>query len=136
MTDPTEHIGWRKLERAKKAKAKALRGMKYVGPTTGSPFSKAIQSRAASNRAYGAGSRSLKNRKPRWLTRDHNDQIKAICLKADLLTLETGVLHHVDHIVPLQGETVSGLHVPWNLRAIKYSDNLSKGNRHWPDMWE
>jgi 5-methylcytosine-specific restriction endonuclease McrA len=45
------------------------------------------------------------------------------------LTKTTGVKHEVDHIVPLRGENVSGLHVQNNLQVLSRTDNRIKANR-------
>ena len=63
------------------------------------------------------------NATPSWLTDEHQEAILAVYNKA------ADKDYHVDHIVPLQGETVCGLHVPWNLQILPPSVNCSKGNR-------
>ena len=68
----------------------------------------------------------LKRATPRWA--DLN-AIAALYAEAKRLTKETGVPHSVDHEIPLKGETVCGLHVPWNLRVITQEENLVKSNK-------
>lgn len=66
---------------------------------------------------------------PSWLSEKDQDQIKRIYSACANVTKRTGKPHHVDHVVPLQGENVCGLHVPWNLSIIPASMNLSKSNK-------
>ena len=50
-----------------------------------------------------------------------------------MFTKYCGQDYHVDHRIPLQGELVSGLHVPSNLQVITAEENQKKGNRYVPE---
>ena len=67
-------------------------------------------------------------RTPKWLTSEDIWVIKEIYRLARLRTQMFGVAWEVDHIVPLQGKIVSGLHEPGNLQVIPATKNRSKGN--------
>jgi hypothetical protein len=62
------------------------------------------------------------------------DAIEAMYAEARRMTLITGELHVVDHIVPLRGKIVSGFHWHGNMRVIHWRENASKGAMVWPDM--
>lgn len=72
-------------------------------------------------------------RTPPWLTKDQVEEISAFYLTAEFMSNATCTPHHVDHIVPLQGRNVSGLHVPWNLQVLTAEENLRKGNSFDPE---
>ena len=67
-------------------------------------------------------------RTPEWLNQGHLLEINSVYNYCSALR-RIGLEFHVDHIVPLQGKDVCGLHVPWNLQVIPAKDNLTKGNR-------
>ncbi len=49
---------------------------------------------------------------------------------AKVLEKLTGEKYHVDHVIPLQGKNVSGLHIPANLQILTATANMKKGNKY------
>jgi hypothetical protein len=66
---------------------------------------------------------------PHWLTEDDFWMIEQAYELAQLRTKMLGIKFHVDHILPIMGKTVCGLHVPSNLQVIPALQNYSKGNK-------
>lgn len=80
------------------------------------------------NAARTAKRRAIKRlATPKWLTKEDWDKITDFYTESARLTRETGIRHTVDHIIPIQGEFVVGLHVPWNLQILTDEENTSKG---------
>lgn len=78
--------------------------------------------------AYEGKRRAMQlQRTPKW--DPHAHLIVAKYQLAAMLSKASGTPHHVDHIIPLQGRKVSGLHVFSNLRVIPGSDNVKKSNK-------
>jgi hypothetical protein len=78
--------------------------------------------RAEKSAEWAAWRADRSQRTPAWADQD---KIRAFYRLAAAFS-KLYVPHHVDHIIPLNGKTVSGLHVPLNLRVIPATDNLHK----------
>lgn len=129
-----------KASRKKVREARKLHGdarREYDRERYQDPKRKAWQKRQA--KAWGKANRGKRNRiiaarrwwvkraTPAWLNADHMESIKAIY--AEAASYGVGIMH-VDHIVPIRGESVCGLHVPWNLQILPSAENVAKGNRY------
>jgi hypothetical protein len=96
------------------------------------PTCKGCEQRRAT---WGAESKGKRQAATAWrrerimrATSQPSDEIERIYAKAARMTMETGITHHVDHIVPLKSVLVCGLHAPANLQILRDTDNASKGN--------
>ena len=65
---------------------------------------------------------------PKWLDKNALKDIESFYICSQMFSMYTGQKYHVDHIIPLQGKLVSGLHVPNNLQVIPAKENLTKSN--------
>lgn len=98
--------------------------VKEMNRKAGAKWSK--ENAAARNAITQARRTAKLQRNVAWANKE---LIRSFYEEAIRLSRETGVPHEVDHIYPLQGETVSGLHVETNLQVIPKSANRSKGAR-------
>ena len=86
-----------------------------------------VNAKIARRKAY------IKRATPSW---SDSEIIENIYKEASRISQETGILQHVDHVIPLRSRTVCGLHCPDNLQIIPASENVRKKNIYWPDMPE
>jgi len=88
----------------------------------------AINNKGIINAAVAKREAAKKQRTPKWLSSIDLWMIQEIYTLASLRSKCTGISWHVDHIIPLQGENVSGLHIPANLQVIPAIENIKKSN--------
>jgi hypothetical protein len=67
---------------------------------------------------------------PKWLSLEQKAEIRKIYIDAMTVSRVTKTPYVVDHIIPLRGQDVCGLHVPWNLQIMSREENLKKSNKH------
>lgn len=92
-------------------------------------YKKTSRGRVVSAAADAKRHASKMQRTPAWLTPDDLWMMEQAYELAALRTKIFGFAWHVDHVIPLQGKTVSGLHVPTNLQVISGAENVSKANK-------
>ncbi len=63
------------------------------------------------------------NRMPLWADEDAINEVFKTC---------SGDGFHIDHVIPLQGDLVSGLHVENNLQQLTVKENCQKSNKYKP----
>lgn len=73
---------------------------------------------------------------PEWLTEAQKKEMSDLREQVRRLNKRSNTQYHTDHIIPLAGKNVCGLHVPWNLRIVKEGVNRKKGNKILVNTWD
>ena len=113
---------WRKRNPQKVKEINARAGKKWASNNKGKRNAIDMKRKAA-----------LIQRTPKWA---NTGKIQEYYIRAEKLTRETGIKHEIDHIIPLQGKLISGLHVHNNLQILTQSENRSKKNSIKNVIWE
>jgi SNF2 family DNA or RNA helicase len=77
---------------------------------------------------WGKRRASKRNRIPKWLSKEDLWIIQEAYVLANMRKKLFGINWHIDHIIPLRGVEVSGLHVPNNIQVVPAIWNLKKSN--------
>jgi len=87
--------------------------------------------KAINNASYAKRRAAKIQRTPKWLTKRDLKVMKAFYSIAQMLSKVNNEAWHVDHKIPLQGDLVSGLHVPSNLQLMRGIENETKRNQYY-----
>lgn len=121
--NPQHSVNWRKdnPERSKAIKDKYVAENLDQVRISKAKWSKANSKKVlAKTRKYQADKLQAT---PSWLSKEHVEKMVTIYVNCP-----EG--YEVDHIVPLRGKLVRGLHVPWNLKYLTVLENRHKSNKY------
>ena len=125
------------LKHSKKIKVRVLSYQKRIPDVNRRAAKRYRDANPHLGRAKTAKRRAIKLlATPKWADTEFEQFYLAEIYHLAQLRSEMGSEHHVDHTVPLQSKFVCGLHCASNLQVLPGSENISKGNRYWPDMWQ
>jgi len=88
-----------------------------------------LQNPGKDTAAKAINAQKRQKRVPAWLSEDDKWIIEQAYELAAIRSKMFGFKWHVDHVIPLNGKQVSGLHVPTNLQVVPWIDNLKKHNK-------
>lgn len=100
------------------------------GRATAKAYRESPKGKARAKQERALRKKRSKQATPKWLTEEHKQQIADTYEHMRDCRTVTGEDYHVDHIIPLRGDNICGLHVPWNLQVLPAYVNISKSNSH------
>ena len=127
-TLPRKDYPNQKSSKPKKIKMKNWRQLSLCLPTPITPYKDRTPEQKGKWVAYVVARQTrIKKATPGWADLE---KIKEFYIEAQRLTKETGIPHEVDHIIPIKGKLVSGLHVSANLQILTEKENQTKNSRY------